>query len=473
MIPATDEKVLLIRPNFSYIYNQFSKAAKFQVFAPPTGLLYISAMLDTHGFDNYIIDAEIENFSEKDILDTIYGLNPAIVGFSATTPEIRYILHLSEKIKRQLPDVTIAVGGPHTIILPDEVIANPAVDVVCCGEGETAFSEYVKKKFNDDLNGGELSNIYYKYDSVIVKPSGVVTFEDVNAIPFQARDKINPHSYTYPAPKKGKVPFAIILSSRGCPYNCAFCCDVMGRKVRFMTAEKVVDEIEHIKSEFGIDFIQFNDDTFVVDRKRVMRICELLVEKKLDITWYCMARADLLDDELLKTMKHAGCVRITMGVESGNLKSLKLLDKKTNPGDYKRAFKLAHDNGIETRGSFIIGIPYETKDDIRATIKFAKELDLDEAAFNIMTPYPKTKIYEMAKKGEGIRLLSDNFDEYKRWGNAVIELPDITREELIRLQKHATRSFYFRPKAVLHQLRRMGFRDSVRAAFNYIPSLLR
>ena len=468
-----EPKILLVRPNFSYVYLSFSHAAKFQVFAPPTGLLFLAAALDAAGVENHVLDAEVEGYSEEQIIDAVKTSRAAVVGFSATTPEINYTLHIAKKIKEEVPAVHITVGGPHAIVLPEQLISEEAVDSVCSGEGEKAFPEFIARFFQRDTAGRAFDNIYYKENGTIMKPRAHVFIDDLDALPFQARYKINPARYTHPAPGKGKVPFAVILSTRGCPYHCSFCCQIMGPKVRYMSPGRVIEEIETIKKDFGIDFIQFNDDTFVANRQRVIDICELLIRKDIRITWFCMVRANLVDDELLRIMRRAGCVRLTMGVETAHQKSLDRINKKTTPDDYVRACALAKKNRIETRASFIIGVPYENKADILATIQFAKTLALDEAAFHIMTPYPGTKILEMAKKNEGIRLLTENFSEFRRWGNAVIELPELSREELIALHRYANRSFHLRPKIIWHHLRRMNIKDTIRAAWNYLPALLR
>ncbi len=151
-------------------------------------------------------------------------------------------------------------------------------------------------------------------------------------------------------------------------------------------------------------------------------------------------------------MKRAGLVQLSMGVETGNGEMLERIGKKTTLDAYRRAFRLAKEFGIETRGSFIIGLPYETRKTIRETIDFAKNLDLDAAFFNIATPYPGSVLYDMAMKGDGIRAVTNNWKEYMRWGNAVVEVGDISREELIGWQKRAMLEFYLRPKIIFHHM---------------------
>jgi radical SAM superfamily enzyme YgiQ (UPF0313 family) len=297
--------------------------------------------------------------------------------------------------------------------------------------------------------------------------------EDLDKLPYQARDLVPMHKYRYPSPGKGLVPFIVMLTTRGCPYQCIFCEKLEGTKVRYRSPENVVEEIETLHRNYGASFFQFNDETFILDHKRVHRICDMIIERKLDITWYCMIRANLATKELLQKMRKAGCVRISMGVETGNAKIMKILNKGATLDDYRKAYRIAKELGIETRGSFIIGNPYDTEETIRDTIDFAKSLHLDEAYFNIMTPYPGTKVYEMAKKGKGLRLLTEDWSKYTRWGNAVIELPGLSREDLIRWQMKATRSFYLRPKKVWHQMTRMGIKDTVKAAPVYLEALFR
>jgi len=440
----SDFEVLLIKPGFSYIYGKYASIAKFYEYFPPIGLLSISAMLERNEIPCKILDAEIENYNEKDIISAASALGLKVIGLSVTTPEVKYVLNICKQIKEKNINSIIVLGGAHAIVRPEELIKEESITAVCCGEGETSLSEYVKALRDNNLNKRKIANLYYKQDGEIITPPENRFFENINDFPFLPLHKISHKNYLFSAPHpiNRRVPALSMITVRGCPHQCIFCFKSMGNTVRFMDPDRVVREIEHVYNIYGVRFIYFYDDSFIINRARTTEICKQLISKKLSLNWACYARANELDKEILTLLKEAGCIRISIGVESGSQKTLNIIKKNTTIRDYEKAFKIAHDLGIETRGSFIIGNPYETKKDIMKTIEFSKSLDIDIAAFKIMTPYPGTKVYEMASKGEGISLTSKNYDDYLRCNNSTIKLPNLSKKELDKLLRYAYISFY-------------------------------
>lgn len=464
--------VIIIRLKYGEIYHEFKDSAKFQVCAPPTGILFVAGMLKANGVDVAILDAELFNFTANDIKKEIRKEKPRIVGISGTTPEVLTIKKVAKAIKDVDKNIIVVLGGPHSTILPNEAIKDKNIDYLVRGEGEITMLELTQKLMLGQ-SVKDVKGISYRQKGKIIHNPPRELIKNLDEIPYQARDLLPVEKYTYPAPKLGKVPFVVLLTTRGCPYQCIFCNKMDGSSVRYMSPKRVVDEIAFIHKKYGIKFFQFNDETFNLNHKRVFEICELIIKKKLKIQWYCMVRSNLATKELFQKMKQAGCVRITMGVETGSQEINNILRKGTKLEQYEKAYKWAKEAGIETRGSFIIGNPYDTEKTIKQTIKFAKKLKIDEAYFNIMTPYPATRVYEMAKRGEGLRLLTRDWSKYTRWGDAIIELPTLSRDDLIKWQKRAHRSFYLRPSKVWYQFRRMGLKDSIRAALVYVPALFK
>ena len=244
-----------------------------------------------------------------------------------------------------------------------------------------------------------------------------------------------------------------MITSRGCPYRCIFCYRSKERsKTRFRSPINVVDELEEIVHRYNIHFIIFNDDTLTLRNKNVHQLCDEIIDRGLDIHWYCLARANTVNRELLLKMVKAGMVNMSIGIESGNQKILDGVKKGITLEQCQAACKLTTSLGIETRASFILGLPHETPGTIRATINFAKSLDLTKAFFNIATPYPGSVLYDMALQGDGLHLLTQDWNDFKRLGNAVIELNEVSRQELIRWQRRALIEFYLRPKIIWHHL---------------------
>jgi radical SAM superfamily enzyme YgiQ (UPF0313 family) len=225
---------------------------------------------------------------------------------------------------------------------------------------------------------------------------------------------------------------------------------MFGRKVRFRSPVSVVSEMEECVNTYNIHHFEFIDDTLTVDKPRIMKICDEIIASGLKVRWGCTTRVHTVDKPLLIKMRQAGCFRINYGVESGNSEILKKIKKGITLDQAKRAVKWTREAGIESGTYFMLGHPYETKETIKETIKFAKELDPDLAGFSILTPLPGTEVMSMIERGEGgIRLVTQDWSKYVHYGNAVIEGNDFTREDLLKFQKKALLSFYTRPKSIL------------------------
>jgi anaerobic magnesium-protoporphyrin IX monomethyl ester cyclase len=461
--------ILLIRQNYEGVYTSFKTSAKVQTCTPPTGLLAVAAGIRKAGLSVKVLDLELQNRRPEELRRLIKAARTSIIGVTATTPEIAEVVQLLDFVKKHRPDITTIMGGPHPTVLPEDAISYPSVDIIFKGEGDVEFANVVKA-VKQGASLKQVNGISYKIKGKTVHNLPAAVIDDLDSLPFPARDLIDSSKYVWPVRGKGLVPGATVITTRGCPYRCAFCTKVFGPKTRFRSPDSVIAELKEIKHKYGISFITFTDDTFTLRKDRVIEICKRMVDEKLDMTWYAMVRANTADAEMFRWMRKAGCNRITMGVESGNQKILDILKKGTTLKQYVEGYRMAKRAGFETRGSFILGNPYDTRKTIRQTIEFAKRLDIDEAYFNIMTPYPATEVYEMAKRGEGLRLIEHDWKNFRRWGNAVIELDGISSSDLVKLQKRALREFYFRPHIVWTQVRRMGLVDTVKTGFRYITA---
>jgi len=461
--------ILLIRQNYEGVYTSFKTSAKVQTVTPPTGLLYVASGLIKAGFKTQILDLQLENKDVKELTRIIKNIKTNLIGVTATTPEIGEVIKLLSFIKKIRPDITTIMGGPHPTVLPDDAINYKCVDILFKGEAEIEFPAVInaiqKQKDLKDING-----ISYKDNGKIIHNRPAKIIEDLESIPLPARELIENSKYLFPVRKKGLVPAGTMITTRGCPYKCIFCTRLFGNRIRFSSPDNVLKELRILKHDYKVKFIIFFDDTFTLRKDRVISICKKIINEKLDISWLAAVRANTCDLEMFRYMRKAGCNRITMGVESGNQKILDILKKGTTLEQYEKGFKMAKKVGFETRGSFILGNPYDNLKTIRQTINFAKKLDLDEAYFNIMTPYPCTELYNMAKKGKGLRIIEKDWKQYKRWGNAVIELDGISAKDLVKLQKKALREFYFRPKTIINQITRMGLKDTIKTGLKYITA---
>ena len=250
------------------------------------------------------------------------------------------------------------------------------------------------------------------------------------------------------------------MSSRGCPFQCIFCSSsrFFGKKYRTRTTKNVVDEMEYLVSEYKPRSIEFSDDEFTLNRKRVEEICDEIKSRGLDIGWACSSRVDTISRSLLKKMKRAGCFLIYYGIESGSQRILNFIKKGIRIDQIVKAVRWTKEAGIKALGSFIIGFPDETREEIEETIKFSKKLNLDYAQFSIATPYPGTELYQIAKRN-GL-LLTNDWSEYTA-ARPVMKMRKLSSEELLKIYREAYMKFYLSLKILLRNLK------------GYVPYVLR
>lgn len=436
MHDVKEDTVFLIRPAYSLnIYKVYGSLPRHREIRPPLGLMYIAAYIEENGFKVKILDAEKELLDNKEILKRIQELSPKYVGVTSTTPEFPNVKELFEGIKRLHPEIVTVAGGPHFSAVPESPNGDyNAIDYVVVGEGEKALLKI--------LTGATREKIIE-----------VVSEEPLDNLPLPARHLVNYDHYQFPMPGRGLMKMDTILTARGCPFGCLFCFN-KNTRVRYREIKKCVDEIVLSHERYNTKFFMFLDDTLTVSKERIIRLCDEIISRGLHkkVAFYANARADRIDFETLKEMKAAGVAEISMGVESGNQQILNIINKGTKLEQYEQAYSWMRKLGFETRGSFILGHPYEKHRTVRDTINFAKKLRLVRASCCIMTPYPGTEVYKMALRGQGIRLLSSNWGDFTRYGKSVVRTDELTKEDLESYQKLFLMEFYTQPKVIFYHL---------------------
>lgn len=469
-------KVLFIQPPWGDLYGNYKSAAKTGNAFPPLGICYLSAVLKEKGINTKIIDPEMEGKTIERCLGEIGLFKPDYVCITSTSPSFHIAEAWAEQIRKKYA-IPIIAGGPHVTVLPKESLAGGKLfDFAVYGEGEEVLLNLL-----ECLDAGKpldkVPNLIYKDQDArlhLNPPKGNI--EDLDRLPVPDREGLNLDCYSCSVPEKGMVRFTTLLTSRGCPFSCIFCSahSVFGRKVRNRSIDLVLDEIEFICEKHKIRHFALIDDTLMLDHSRVYQFCNGIIERKLDITWEGWTRADTVNEDILKIMKKAGFVRISFGIESGCPEILKHIRKGVKLEDYVKGYNYAAKLGIETRGSIMLGHPYETKDTILKTLKFIRSLkNCQQMYINITTPYPGTELYEMAKKEVGgMRLLTEDLSQYRRYGNAVIAVNDLTPKDLIRFQRRGLMMFYFTLPRIFYNLKRAGFRAAIKNVFAFVRSVL-
>ncbi len=467
--------ILLVHPPAMGIYGRFKPAAKLAAQPQmPLGILYLSAILEQAGHRVAIVDGDVDRMGPIEITEYAGRWGADVVGVSATTPVYTMANRVLAQVKATHPDLVTILGGFHLTALPEQTMAETPADFGVYGEGEQTIIELTAALERGD-GWQDIAGVLWRQDGQVHVNPPRSQLADLDALPLPARHLLRYERYQWSVPGKGMVPVTTIMTQRGCPFQCVFCgVRTMFPKVRYRAIERVVDELEQIATELGIRHIQFSDDTLTLKTDKVVTMCEEIRRRKLDITWEGYTRADRITKDLLRQMKDAGLVRLSFGVESGDQRILDAIKKGTTLEEYRRAYEWCDELGLETRCSVMLGHPFETRETVGKTIDYICSLKIHQAYINVATPYPGTALLEMARQGYGgLRLLTEDWTEYRRYGNAVMEMNDLSREDLIRLQKQAYLRFYLRPSIAWKNLKRAGLRAALLNAGGFAASLFK
>ncbi|MDP2689319.1 MAG: radical SAM protein, partial [Deltaproteobacteria bacterium] len=403
-------KILLIDPPFYRFIRYFNRFF-------PLGLAYLAAVSREAGHDVAIYDADanVEKAEEMDfsaleekypefirrvndlsdpvweeVRKTIRDARPDLVGINAYTTRLASAFRTAEIAKGVYPGIPVVLGGPHPSVRAEETLSiSPFIDFAIRGEGERSFAELIEALGKNGDYGG-IKGLSYRSGKRVVHNPPVEFIEDLDSIPYPARDLLmNKDSYT-------PEDMGLIMTGRGCPYACTFCSSsgVWNRGTRARSIENVLGEVRKVQAEYGTVQFSFKDDTFTLDRKRVMEFCKAVEGKGLRINWDCNVRVNLIDYELLKRMKSAGCNGIKMGIESGSDRVLKEVMKKgTSVAQIRRASGIARKASIHWTGYFMMGLPTETREEMHETLRLMRQIRPDFASISVYEPFPGTSLF--------------------------------------------------------------------------------
>ena len=363
----------------------------------PLGLMIISSYLTSKNVDNEIIDVKSISLTPEETfqqtVSRIISCNPNIVGIGCCATEIFEVKRICVQIREKLPSCIIVLGGPHPTYKPEDFVeSDTPFDYIVIGEGEITLFELASAiKDGSDIDKGK--GILYKKNGELVRTEPQALIENLDELPLPAYEKIDMDYYTQPnvwSIRPVLLSSVWLFTSRACPYSCKYCVAhvVFGRKVRKRSPENVVAEIEYLVNKYNIDGFFIADEIFTVEKKRTQRICELLKEKKLNVLWGCQTRANLIDDQSVKSMKESGCIQIDFGIESGSDRVLQTMGKQIKVEQYKKAAKICRKYGMRQLANMMINIPGERLEDIDLSVKLAKESKYNVLFWNAYTPIP-------------------------------------------------------------------------------------
>jgi len=430
----------------------------------PLGLGYLAAVAERTGHQVKIIDCQAEKLSYDTFRERIAQTPSDFIGATATTLLYKSAMQILTIAKQTQSNAITAVGGSHATFWDENTLKEyPAVDLIVRGEGEETLIDLAEKLENHHSLSNVLGITYREGDKICRTPDRPY-IKDLNSIPFPAHHLMPLDKLKH----NGKLLIPLV-SSRGCVYWCDFCSTVrmFGRGYRMRSAKNVVDEMEFVHQTYGVDQVTFYDDAFSVDRERVFQICKELHDRNLKLIWDCGTRVDMVDRELLKTMKNAGCIAVWMGVESGSETVLSAMNKSIKLEQTRQAYKTAHEVGLMTIANVVLGFPGETEQTAKQTIRFVQQLNPEDVGFYLATPYPGTPMYDQVVKNGWLRVT--DFDKYDTAG-PIFETPTMSMERLAQLRYKAYQQFYLRPGYVLHMLRKGGTygRSAVKTSGAYL-----
>ncbi len=410
------------------IYPFFKPRRDRSVFRfPPLGISYLASSLQGAGHEVTLLDCTF--LDREAALSRTRAAQAQVVGIYCMVTMLDDSLWFARRLRGQ--SQLLVAGGPLPTCDPMPFLEQ--FDIVVRGEGERTILELL----DAHRQGSDLSDIpgivYRKQAGPRAEAEVVFTRErpfaqDLDHIPFPARRLLPNDQYIRYTKKKYGYSITAVMSTRGCPFRCEFCSNVVfGGSYRERSAANVVDEIEDALS-FGYERISFADDVFTMRKERVLQVCEEIRRRGLQFQWECLGRVDSLDAPTALKMKQAGCTRIYFGIESANEEVLQLMNKRITPGQARRAVEIAHAAGLEVGAFFILFYPGDTQDTVLQTLHFAASLPLDYIGLSMPYPLPGTALFERVRNrinrdwhpdespfGSHVLIFDSDFSESRMW----------------------------------------------------------
>jgi radical SAM superfamily enzyme YgiQ (UPF0313 family) len=392
--------------------------------------------------DVHFIDAQVRMFDTGKLIEVLADLKPDIVVIYAEQIKINVDLHVVRELKKRIKTYAVFTG-PLVTALDRRFLDNfPEIDCICRGEFDYIIGEIADALAKQSPVCG-ISGVTVREGGTVVQSGPARHVENLDDLPFPAYDMIDFNDYTESV--FVALPTATMITSRGCPYQCIYCWfpqTIYTHKWRSQSPRRVVDEMEYLVNKFNVRELRIDDDMFEVDRKRVIDICNLMMERGIRVPYAPQCRPDYIDDELLSILKKSGCNRVLLGIESGSQMILDNIKKNITLPQIENAVRLLKKHKIDIHNCFTFGFPWDTPETIRQTIEFACRLNSEFCQFSIATPLPGTEYYRMVKE-KGF-LLTEDFSQYDGFSKAVVKYENLTAQEIGALEIEAYRRYFLR-----------------------------
>ncbi len=464
-------KICFINPPFKAEYGKFSRESRSPAITKsgalyyPLWLIYAAAYCEKAGYEICFLDAPAKMMNEELSLEYLskHGAGAKLFVYGTSTPSIKSDVAFAAAVKERFPESFALLVGTHPSARPEETLGYSAsVDAVAIGE----YDNIVLELANALDRGTDIANVRglcINGADGCRRTSLMPAMKDLDEIPFASEfihKYLDPRDYFFAA---ATYPSIQIFTGRGCPFRCNFCVypqTMHGHAFRARTAANVVAEFEYIAKNFpDVKEVVIEDDTFTANKKRVLEVCELLVEHKLNkrLRWLCNARVNL-DLETMKAMKKAGCRLIIPGIESGSQEILDNIKKGTKVEQFYTYVANAKKAGLLIHACYMVGNRGETKETMQATLDLALKLNTDTAQFFPLIPYPGTEAYDWAYSNGYIELDYEKYCLPDGTHNTVLSLPHLSAKEMVDFCNMARKKYYLRPRYILHRLK-VGLTD--------------
>ena len=464
-------KVFFVNPSFKAKYGKFSRENRSPTVTRsgtlyyPLWLIYAAAVCEKDGFEIEFLDAPAKPMSKKEQYEYIndHATGTKLFVINTSTPSIVNDTSAADYLKKKYPDAFVMLVGTHPSALPVETLENSKrVDAVARHEYDYIVRD-VARSIRDGGKPFEVKGLTYRLDGKIQSNPDMPYITELDEIPFLSEfvyNHLNYKDYFFAA---GEYPMVQMFTGRGCMARCNFCVypqTMHGHQYRMRSPENVVEELEYIAVHFpDVKEIVFEDDTFTMKKDRVIKICNLITESKLQkrFRWLCNARVNL-DLETMRAMKAAGCHLIIPGIESASQDILNNIKKGTTVKQIREYVENAKKAGLQIHACYMVGNKGETKETMQETLKLALELNTDTAQFYPLLPFPGTEAYFWAKENGYIHGGYSDYVKEDGTINCLLDLPGITGEEMVQFCDDARKKYYMRPSYILHRIV-MGIKD--------------
>ncbi len=471
------KRILMIRPGERFIRMGF---------AQPLGFLYLISVLREHFPDMFeikLIEQALYDLTVDDIARKIKKFQPDIICISCMSVEANEMREVAAMCKTAAPDAPVWLGGPHGSIFYDIELESGNFDAVCIGEGEHTFIEMIER-WLEEKTLEDVSGLAIMKDGKVFKTPPREYIQDLDSLPLPAWDMVDLDLYGRQISMNGFVaamPWALVFTTRACPYHCIYCHNLFGKKVRKRSIERVLDEIELLTKTYGIKEIHIVDDIFNLDRERAKKICDEIVGRdiKIKIAFPNGLRGDQMDKELIQKLKKAGCYSITYAIETASPRLQKRIKKNIKLDKLKEVIEWTDAEGIITQGFCMLGFPGETVEEMKMTIDYTLKTKLSRAWFFTVVIYPRTGLYDMAVEEypdfdfDGI-----DFFNLRYWAEDPF-YNKLTGIDVYKIQRDAYRAFFLRPSIIFKILVRFpknmwflrGLYWGLRSVFNSLANI--